>query len=88
MCASTVSSKMLQTMGLMEGFRFEETLTGFKWIGSCALSLQERGYQGEREFTIRPVLLLSSPTKLVQTLIFLYQCCLGMKKPSAFLAAA
>ena len=26
---------------------FVETLTGFKWIGSCALSLQSQGYQGE-----------------------------------------
>mmetsp|Transcript_10054 Transcript_10054/g.18077 ORF Transcript_10054/g.18077 Transcript_10054/m.18077 type:complete len:643 (-) Transcript_10054:86-2014(-) len=44
MCASTVSSKMLSAMGQSEGFRFEETLTGFKWIGSRALSLQEQGY--------------------------------------------
>mmetsp|Transcript_23790 Transcript_23790/g.51438 ORF Transcript_23790/g.51438 Transcript_23790/m.51438 type:complete len:653 (-) Transcript_23790:138-2096(-) len=44
MCASTVSSKMLLAMGQAEGFRFEETLTGFKWIGSRALSLQEEGY--------------------------------------------
>ncbi len=63
MCASTVSSKMLQAMAQKEGFRFEETLTGFKWIGSCALSLQERGYRGESNFPIRPVLiLLSSPS--------------------------
>lgn len=53
MCASTVSSKMLAAMGEMEGshgrnrkgFRFEETLTGFKWIGSRALSLQNEGYR-------------------------------------------
>ncbi|KAL7545485.1 hypothetical protein ACHAWF_008836 [Thalassiosira exigua] len=44
-CASTVSSKMLAAMGEMEGFRFEETLTGFKWIGSRALSLQSQGYR-------------------------------------------
>ncbi|KAL3803814.1 hypothetical protein HJC23_003976 [Cyclotella cryptica] len=45
MCASTVSSKMLGTIGKQEGFLFEETLTGFKWIGSRALSLKEQGYK-------------------------------------------
>jgi len=30
MLASTVSSKMLETVAKKEGFRFEETLTGFK----------------------------------------------------------
>ena len=45
MCASTVSSKMLKAVGQAEGFRFEETLTGFKWIGSRALDLQNGGYR-------------------------------------------
>ena len=45
MCASTVSSKILSAMGQTEGFLFEETLTGFKWIGSRALSLQNEGYK-------------------------------------------
>lgn len=45
MCASTVSSKILGAIAKSEGFRFEETLTGFKWIGSCALSLQKQGYR-------------------------------------------
>lgn len=45
MCASTVSSKILSAMGQTEGFLFEETLTGFKWIGSRALSLQSEGYR-------------------------------------------
>lgn len=36
---------MLEAIAKKEGFRFEETLTGFKWIGSCALSLQKRGYR-------------------------------------------
>ena len=45
MCASTVSSKMLAAMGQSEGFHFEETLTGFKWIGSRALALQNKGYR-------------------------------------------
>lgn len=45
MCASTVSSKMLGAIGKQEGFLFEETLTGFKWIGSRALALQQQGYK-------------------------------------------
>ena len=45
MCASTVSSKILAVMAQVEGFRFEETLTGFKWIGSRTLSLQNQGYK-------------------------------------------
>lgn len=40
--SSTVSSKILKTIAEQEGFRFEETLTGFKWLGnrSCELELQ------------------------------------------------
>jgi len=44
MVASTVSSKMLRAISQVEGFRFEETLTGFKWIGNKSLELQEEGY--------------------------------------------
>jgi phosphomannomutase len=45
MCASTVSSQMLQEIARVEQFHFEETLTGFKWIGSRAQELQAMGYQ-------------------------------------------
>jgi phosphomannomutase len=46
MCMSTVSSKMLAEIGRREGFHVEETLTGFKWIGSRAASLQtSEGYR-------------------------------------------
>ncbi|XP_028910085.1 glucose 1,6-bisphosphate synthase [Ornithorhynchus anatinus] len=34
MLATTVSSKILKAIALKEGFQFEETLPGFKWIGS------------------------------------------------------
>jgi phosphoglucomutase len=40
MLCSTVSSQMLRSMAAVEGFRFEETLTGFKWLGSRALQLR------------------------------------------------
>ena len=43
MLASTVSSKMLRAMGRAENFAFEETLTGFKWMGNRAESLRAEG---------------------------------------------
>eukprot|EP00043_Microstomoeca_roanoka_P008917 m.85512 g.85512 ORF g.85512 m.85512 type:complete len:598 (-) comp14428_c0_seq1:532-2325(-) len=43
MVASTVSSKMLGTMANAEGFYFEDTLTGFKWMGNKARELQQQG---------------------------------------------
>ncbi|KAI0710386.1 phosphoglucomutase first 3 domain-containing protein [Cerioporus squamosus] len=45
MVASTVSSKMIEAMAHAEGFRFAECLTGFKYIGNTALSLEEEGYE-------------------------------------------
>lgn len=63
MLASTVSSKMLATVAKKEGFRFEETLTGFKsvalslcrvsliskgrFLGNSALDLEAKGYNAE-----------------------------------------
>lgn len=41
--ASTVSSKMLRSMARVEGFNFEETLTGFKWMGNRSVELMEKG---------------------------------------------
>ncbi|KAK3256114.1 hypothetical protein CYMTET_34733, partial [Cymbomonas tetramitiformis] len=43
MLASTVSSKMLRAMAAAEGFRFEETLTGFKWLGNRAQHHEAQG---------------------------------------------
>jgi len=37
--ASTVSSKFIKKMAEVEGFHFEEVLTGFKWIGNKAIEL-------------------------------------------------
>ncbi|XP_072748224.1 phosphopentomutase isoform X4 [Anoplolepis gracilipes] len=39
MLASTVSSKILASMAKKDGFNFEETLTGFKWMGNKAIEL-------------------------------------------------
>ncbi|KAH9483817.1 putative phosphoribomutase [Psilocybe cubensis] len=44
MVASTVSSKMIQSMADVEGFKFEECLTGFKFIGNTALRLVDQGF--------------------------------------------
>ena len=43
MLASTVSSKMLAAVAAKEGFQFQETLTGFKWLGNTALGLEQVG---------------------------------------------
>ncbi|KAG8137219.1 hypothetical protein E2320_005748 [Naja naja] len=43
MLATTVSSKILRAIALKEGFNFEETLPGFKWIGSRVKDLVDRG---------------------------------------------
>ncbi|KAG5735532.1 Phosphoglucomutase-2 [Termitomyces sp. T112] len=45
MVASTVSSKMLETVARIEGFKFVECLTGFKFIGNTALDLVKMGYE-------------------------------------------
>jgi phosphoglucomutase len=44
MLASTVSSRMLAALAKKEGFKFTETLTGFKWLGNVARDLTEEGY--------------------------------------------
>lgn len=44
MLASTVSSRMLHALAEKEGFHFQETLTGFKWLGNVALELESQGY--------------------------------------------
>jgi len=44
MLASTVSSKQLKAIAKHEGFLFEETLTGFKWMGNRAEALMASGY--------------------------------------------
>jgi len=43
--ASTVSSKMTRALAQKEGMRFEETLTGFKWICNKKADLQKEGYK-------------------------------------------
>ncbi|VDN15095.1 unnamed protein product [Dibothriocephalus latus] len=42
MVSSTVSSKILRSIAQKEGFNFEETLTGFKWIANKAYDLMTK----------------------------------------------
>ncbi|CAE6335727.1 unnamed protein product [Rhizoctonia solani] len=44
MVASTVSSKLIGAMAAKEGFKFVESLTGFKYIGNAARTLEAEGY--------------------------------------------
>ncbi|XP_053712059.1 phosphopentomutase-like [Synchiropus splendidus] len=41
--SSTVSSKILRAIAVKEGCHFEETLTGFKWMGNRARDLLDQG---------------------------------------------
>lgn len=43
MLASAVSSAAVGAMAAAEGFRFEQTLTGFKWLGNIAKDRQKQG---------------------------------------------
>lgn len=45
MVASTVSSKLLASMAAVEGFTFQETLTGFKWMGNAMAEHEAAGRQ-------------------------------------------
>jgi phosphomannomutase len=40
---STVSSKMLASLAKTEGIYYEDTLTGFKWLGNKADELRKKG---------------------------------------------
>ncbi|KAK9473992.1 uncharacterized protein V1510DRAFT_413294 [Dipodascopsis tothii] len=44
MLNSTASSRVLQAFAAKEGFYCEETLTGFKWLGNRAITLEQQGY--------------------------------------------
>lgn len=45
MVNSTVSSRMLETMAAKEGFKYSDTLTGFKWMANKLAELQQEGYK-------------------------------------------
>ncbi|KAF5108273.1 hypothetical protein DV453_002403 [Geotrichum candidum] len=41
---STVSSQLIASMANVRGFHYEDTLTGFKWIGNRAIDLEKEGF--------------------------------------------
>ncbi|CUM66945.1 uncharacterized protein PRCAT00004631001 [Priceomyces carsonii] len=41
---STVSSQVLASIAEVEGCNYQDTLTGFKWIGNKAIDLKKEGY--------------------------------------------
>jgi phosphomannomutase len=41
--SSTVSTQMMAVIARREGFHFQETLTGFKWLGNAALDFEKTG---------------------------------------------
>lgn len=43
MINSTVSSKMIRALAQKHGFAYEETLTGFKWLGNVACEAKKQG---------------------------------------------
>ncbi|ANB14795.1 phosphoribomutase PRM15 [Sugiyamaella lignohabitans] len=44
MLNSTVSSQLIASLAAKYGFHYEDTLTGFKWIGNRAITLEYQGY--------------------------------------------
>lgn len=44
MLNTAVSTAMLRSMAEVEGVYYEETLTGFKWLGNKAIELESQGY--------------------------------------------
>ncbi|KAJ1919543.1 hypothetical protein H4219_001898 [Mycoemilia scoparia] len=45
MVNSTVSSRMLEEMARVEGVKYAETLTGFKWMANKLVEFENEGYQ-------------------------------------------
>ncbi|NIU71953.1 MAG: phospho-sugar mutase, partial [Actinobacteria bacterium] len=61
MVNSIVSSPMLGSIAAAHGARWEQTLTGFKWIANAALDLEHEGlrfvfgYEEALGYTVGPV---------------------------------
>lgn len=94
MIASTVSSKMIAAMAAKEGFAFQETLTGFKWMVRGAPHWHTGAADASRSVFLLVLLRLSlfrgvracratpwRPTRRPAA-----RCCLLSRRPSASLA--
>lgn len=78
--STAVSSQMLAFMAQDQGFRFEETLTGFKWLGNRASSSQIKTGHGAVLFGYEEALGYMFPSVvldkdgIVASLVFLSAC--------------
>ena len=52
MLSSAVSSRMIAALAKAEGFHWEETLTGFKWLCSRATELRASGMEVMPNYTL------------------------------------
>ena len=73
--ASTVSSKILNTIAKAEGVNFTETLTGFKHMGNQADILMKRGEVQSNKFIL--FVNLSYPASFAQVVLFAYEEAIG-----------
>ena len=73
--ASTVSSKILNTIAKAEGVNFTETLTGFKHMGNQADILMKRGEVQSNKFIL--FVNLSYPASYAQVVLFAYEEAIG-----------
>ena len=78
---SAVSSQMLASIGAAEGFLVETTLTGFKWIGSRALSSSSAifGYEEALGYMIPDV--VHDKDGVVAAMLFLEACSVWKRMP-------
>lgn len=78
MLTSAVSSQLLSFIASEEGFSVMETLTGFKWLGNCALDLQKNGnrvlfaYEEALGYMIPDV--VHDKDGILAAITFLYAC--------------
>ena len=81
MYTSAVSSQMLAEIGSIEGFEVEETLTGFKWIGSCARASTDAvfGYEEALGYMIPDV--VHDKDGIATAMLFLEACSVWNRMP-------
>lgn len=60
---------------LQEGMRFEETLTGFKWICNKKFDLQQEGFKVSQGVHTRSLILSRSAASFVKTLQYVPRTC-------------
>ena len=75
--SSTVSGHMLKAIAEKEGMKFEECLTGFKWIGNTCIKLKKEGYSQLLGYEQAIGFALGDDKKDkdgISALVYMYQC--------------